>query len=348
MNRDVSIFLDLARFLAAYLVFISHASSNAITGGLLWQIGGLGREAVDIFFVLSGFVIAHVTVTREQTARDFAVNRIARVASVALPALAATLVLDAIGIAANPAVYTEFCCAPGSAWWSYPRNLLFLGDIWSHHLSPGSNVPYWSLGFEAWYYLAFALFFFLPRFGWLASAIALLLAGPGIAILFPLWLLGVACHRWNAPANRAASLMAAGLAILLAVIVFNRRNGQIFDPFALSPARLIEYGHDYATALGFALFLAGLKAAPATLAGALRPLERPIRWLAGATFALYLFHMPLLRFIAAVLPFPHASWQMWATIHTCVPLATLALAEVTERRKAWWRVQVDRLIPGKA
>ena len=58
MNKQLSIYLDLLRFLAAVFVFISHAST--FSGGWLWQIAKLGHEAVVFFFILSGFVIAFV------------------------------------------------------------------------------------------------------------------------------------------------------------------------------------------------------------------------------------------------------------------------------------------------
>jgi peptidoglycan/LPS O-acetylase OafA/YrhL len=57
---------------------------------------------VDVFFVLSGFVIAFVTTERESDGRSFAIARLARVYSVALPALVVTFVLDAIGRSIKP------------------------------------------------------------------------------------------------------------------------------------------------------------------------------------------------------------------------------------------------------
>lgn len=66
MNRTVSLYLDLVRFTAAIAVFISHISGQRFTGGLLWQSEPYGDEAVDVFVVLSGFVIAYVA-SRSET-----------------------------------------------------------------------------------------------------------------------------------------------------------------------------------------------------------------------------------------------------------------------------------------
>ena len=104
MNRETSIYLDLIRFTAAVFVFLTHASREQSSGGFLWQLQ-FGREAVDVFFVLSGFVIAHVVETRERSALAYAVARAARLYSVALPALALTFLLDRIGQPLRPENY---------------------------------------------------------------------------------------------------------------------------------------------------------------------------------------------------------------------------------------------------
>ena len=352
MNRELSIALDLSRILAAGAVFVSHASWQAHTGGLLWQLGGIGREAVDVFFVLSGFVIAHVTAGRERMAREFAINRAARIASVAVPALVATFLLDAIGRGAMPALYADFCCENALAVvWRYLRNLLFIGDIWSEHISPGTNVPWWSLGFEAWYYLAFGLFVFMPRpWNWGAAAGALVVAGPGIAVLFPLWLLGGVgyrvCRRWSPGVRMGAALVVAAAVLLPVVMVFGPREGQIYGAFSLALARLLDYGQDYVIGLLFLGFLLGIRGLSDVLAGAFRAIERPVRWFAGATFTLYLFHLPLMRALVAVSPWPADSWGVRGLVLFGVPLLVLGIAEVTERRKAFWRSGLARLVGG--
>lgn len=342
MTPSLSVFLDLVRILAAAAVFLSHASWHDHTGGLMWQISGIGREAVDVFFVLSGFVISHAVATsspHQASPRQYVESRAARVASVAVPALVLTFVLDSIGRAASPALYHGFCCGPEP--WPFLRNALFVGDVWSHHVAPGSNIPWWSLGYEVWYYAVFGLLCFAPRpWNGVAAGALLLVAGPGIAVLFPLWLLGGLARRWCVAGGFGgrAAMLAGSLGIVLATVLA-RREGNIYDPFALTPGRLGDYAQDYLVGLLFVLVLAGARSAAPRLP------ERPVRWLAGATFTLYLMHLPMIRAVVAVSPWPAESWATRTMVLLGVPLAVLAFAEVTERRKALWRNGLRRLWP---
>ena len=111
MNRATSLYLDLARFIAALVVFGGHVSGQRLTGGLFWQFGLYMSHAVTVFFVLSGFVIRFATDQRETTAHAYGISRAARIYSVALPALAATFILDSIGHHIHPDYY--------SARWGY-------------------------------------------------------------------------------------------------------------------------------------------------------------------------------------------------------------------------------------
>ena len=50
-----------------------------------------------VFFVLSGFVIAYVSEQKEHTLREYSISRLARLWSVAVPALILTIALDQLG-----------------------------------------------------------------------------------------------------------------------------------------------------------------------------------------------------------------------------------------------------------
>jgi len=351
MTPALSLFLDLTRILAAAAVFVTHVSWHTTSGGLLWQFYGLGREAVDVFFVLSGFVIAHVTMTRETSGRDYAISRLARVYSVALPALVATFLLDAIGRGAMPMLYHGYCCdIAGPVVWQFLRNLLFVGDVWSLHVTPGSNIPWWSLGYEVWYYVAFGLILFLRRpWNYVTAVVVLAAAGPGIAVLFPLWLMGVLARRYcvtqSLPPVVARVSFLLGLIGLVVATAFSHRHGEIYDSFALTWVRWGDYAQDYAIGCLFLAVLLGAHGLSAQLIYPLSRIARPLRWLSGASFAFYLFHVPVLRMTVALSPWPAEAWQTRLVILVGVPLVLLLVAEVTERRKVFWREVFRRLLP---
>lgn len=348
MNRETSIYLDLVRFIAALFVFFTHASWQQSSGGLLWQLG-FGREAVDVFFVLSGFVIGHVVETRERSPLAYAVARAARLYSVALPALALTYVLDRIGQPLRPDLYTVWCCDLASPARQYFGSLVFLNEIWSQHAPPGSALPYWSLGFEVWYYVAFGLAFFAPRpWNLIAAALVLLAVGPGITVLFPLWLLGLyayrLCARRRLPRVAGAALCAGALIVLVLYLEDAHRYGELYTAFSLSPERLHDYAQDYIVAVLFTLHLIGFVAVSDWFAPLLLRCERPIRWIAGMTFSLYLFHVPLIHVVVALAPWPADTWPTRSLVFFGVPLMVAALAQVTERRKAAWRRAILALL----
>jgi peptidoglycan/LPS O-acetylase OafA/YrhL len=98
-----------------------------------------------------------------------------------------------------------------------------------------------------------------------------------------------------------------------------------------------ELALDYVVAGLFAVHLIGVRAIPALLGPVLNRLARPIRWGAGATFAIYLFHLPVAQFLATLVPWPPAFWATRLFIIGGTLAIVLALAEVTERRKEVWR-----------
>ncbi|HEV7881850.1 acyltransferase family protein, partial [Bradyrhizobium sp.] len=75
-----SLYLDILRILAALTVLIDHASA---VFDIRW-FGGSGHHAVIVFFVLSGYMIAHAAHQPGVDLRTYAQHRAARILSVAL------------------------------------------------------------------------------------------------------------------------------------------------------------------------------------------------------------------------------------------------------------------------
>jgi peptidoglycan/LPS O-acetylase OafA/YrhL len=347
MKRGISLYLDLLRFLAALVVLFQHLSWEHFSGGVFWQIGPYGAQAVIVFFVLSGYVIGYVTDRPDRTARRYAVDRLARIYSVALPAVLLTFALDAAGSWLRPDLYAGLWVnVDGAIWRQFLRNLLFLNQLWGADYYPGSNVPYWSMGYEVWYYVAFGLFLFLPRRWSVPAAIAVLVfVGPRVAGLFCVWLLGLAAYRlsrdrWPLSPAWGKALFFGAPVLLLAYELSTVR------PLAPIPW---QTGWELAKTATVGAFIAAHLLGAARIAPMLgRWLERwalPIRFMAGRSFSLYLFQLPVLQFLLSLMPWPPTSWFSRITLAVGTLAIVLLLAEVTERRKDVWRRLFDRLLP---
>lgn len=339
MTRGTSLYLDLVRFAAAMTVLLGHFSHHRISGGLFWQVDLFGsNQAVMVFFVLSGFVVAYVTDARERTPRDYAISRAARIYSVALPALLAVPALDWLGRTINPAAYDVI--GPTTLW-GFVAHLLFLNEAWLHHIEFGSLYPYWSLGYEVWYYAVFGVAIFTPApWSLPAAGLVLLAIGPNVAALFPVWLMGWGCYRLSrrrAPAAHLPAILLIAGPILgwVAFEWFAWRSGLRSGITPLYEQRW-QIWQNYVLGLLFSLHLLGITWRSEWVGAVLARPAAAIRWLAGATFTIYLFHFPVMMVLLAVCPWPGiAARRVFLLAGTLV--CVFLIAEVTERRKAAWR-----------
>jgi peptidoglycan/LPS O-acetylase OafA/YrhL len=153
--------LDLTRFLAAFLVVLSHArgtvfekyssldpgSQGAVTFAFYF-VARIGHEAVVVFFVLSGYLVAGKALERmiggtfDQV--DYAIDRVTRIWIPLIPALVFSALL-------SDHFPSEI---PGA--WVWAGNLFGLQTVVVPNLC--GNAPLWSLAYEIWFYiLAYAV-----------------------------------------------------------------------------------------------------------------------------------------------------------------------------------------------
>ena len=223
------------------------------------------------------------------------------------------------------------------------RCLSFTNALWGSDREFGSAVTYWSLGFEAVYYVLFAIAVFAR--GWTRAVLFVLAAaaaGPRIMALFPAWLLGCGCYALC----RRRIGWGWGLFLLpvVAFAVLVRRDAflPIVHGLGYSARPLVLA---YAVAGLFALHLIGARAISLPLERALGWAGGPIRWLANTTFTLYLLHVPLSFMIRSWLPVDASPGQAAAVLLPGVLSTTFLIAGVTEKRKQAWRNACLRLIP---
>ncbi len=347
LTPALSLYLDAWRLLAALAVMMCHFGSRRMSGGLLWQMTPYGAQAVDVFFVLSGYVIAYAA-TRETTPRVFALSRLARLWSVAVPALVVTFGLDAVGRAICPAAYAAL---PGhpiglSIAWQTAAGLLFVNQLWRHAIPVGANIPWWSLGYEAPYYLAFFWLTFGGRIGRIVGPLGVAaMAGPTITVMSSLWFTGAAVRRRHARHGEPGALPWRSLLAAPALWIGYEAGCHVLGrPLGIIAGTRAELPQDL---LVGALFAIHLWQAPALLAR-LPPcpprLARAIRYGASRSFALYLMHYPVMLFLRAVMLLVVPSWSpmilLPATLLICAGLGGL-----TEARKDVWRRGLALLVP---
>jgi len=355
MNRGFSIYLDLVRVLAALAVIVYHSNFRLLTTEKL-PFSNHGHAAVIVFFVLSGYVIAYITSERENTPLSYWSSRLSRFYSLALPVVLLTPLLDMAGEAMTPQFYTGGTTTYGLAWLRILTSLTFLNEVWLVSIMSFSNVPYWSLCYEMWYYVLFAIAVFMRGKArlWLGGAVAAML-GPKILLLAPIWLLGVALHRmpalerippWLGWALFLASwpmyalfqhygLTEAGSRLLLRLIGEKWHHQMAFSKFFIT---------DYLLALIVAANFIGFRAVAHRFAAVLRPCEKVVRWLSGYTFSLYLLHQPLLQFYAAAFDGDPRGRLFYSQVMLATLLSIVVIGHFTEHKRHHLRKLIRRML----
>ncbi|HEY9229621.1 MAG TPA: acyltransferase [Gemmatimonadaceae bacterium] len=347
MNKAFSIYLDLVRFLAAFVVVLYHSRDVL---WIPWSIARYGNEAVIVFFVLSGYVISFVADEKEKTLKAFAISRATRIYSVAIPALVLTWFLDTVGFhLLNSAAYP-----PGKRAWSLPlvrafAGLTFTGEIWDTSIQMFSNLPYWSLHYEVWYYAAFAVLTYIGgRKRTMLFVLLCAFVGPKLLLLMPVWWAGVLLYRWQRLRN--ISMNAGYLMVALstmALFLYNPMGPQAAPTVAFYPLGFSDrFLTDYLFALIVVAHFLGVRAICLRHGSLLLAAERPIRSLAATTFALYLLHQPLLLFFNAAYFAQPFTMTRYVLVMLSTILSAFALNNAIEANKKPLRWVIARLADG--
>lgn len=307
-RRAMIVNLQILRALAAYLVFLTHFGPYA--GSILPRPDCLtfGAAGVDVFFVLSGFIMFVSTRGRGEGAGSFLLRRVARVVPVywlvtGVVALVALTGLKPIGIMELRPEYLL-------------QSLLFLPFSRGGYIEPLISVG-WTLNYEMFFYVVFAGLLLVPSLARRALAAAAIFLGlallgllplPGIYFAFytkPIILefaagigLGYAYLRPTPPAPGAPVRRIAASAVAVAgLLILASQLAAVSGGFALEPT-------------GFVRPLVWGSAAT-LIVGAMLLLERHgvtlrARWLlaqGNASYSFYLVHNLMLHTAAKVAAF---------------------------------------------
>lgn len=373
-GANASILLDVLRFGAALAVALTHLPLFMTAKGLVPERSG--NTAVCVFFVLSGFVMRYVTVTRVTTARAYCIDRISRMYSVVLPALALTVLLEWIAQHHAPLVFAH--AASPFAWRDLPaqmlENLTFTVGWWDFGTTPLANGAFWSLPFEVVYYALYGLLAYAPRARWVLIPLLLLLVGPSIALLFPIWLLGAGLYDVYARSQergtglRVSLLVCAGflatmfllrhqlLGFLRATEVAQRREALTHFVASFAWGRNTFHGaqlhwldrfsitYFFSATLLVVLMLPLLLWLDGHVPAATKTVVSRVRLIADSTFTLYLLHLPALLLLMS---FTHGPWRtreqgLLALLLTIV--VSIGLAQVFDHLKNAMRAGLRALL----
>ena len=305
------------------------------------------RVGLVLFFVLTGFLLFRAWVRSGAAGgpapanATYAVHRIGRI----VPAYWLAIIGSALALyplAGSPGVRLP------------PAGLLPLFFIFAENFNPQTlltlDPPMWTLAVEATFYLA------LPGLGWLAlragrgrgtmTLVPLVLLAGGVIFNYVISLHGGGSPGW--PKSLLAMLPYFALGMLAAVIVegrgLSRPSARIWVAVGvllvvanvvvqIEAFDVLRVLRDLSAAVGFAIIVAVAALRPP------KPLEwRPLVWIGGVSYGLYLWHVPVLLVLRAdgLLPL-----NPWGATLVALPLSLLlgwmSLRLVEQPAMAWSR-----------
>jgi len=336
MNKSTSLYLDFLRIFAAFGVLLNHANFPWFSNSLF--PGDLGHKFVAFFFVLSGFLIAFTVDKKNKGGTNYLISRFSRLYSVVFPALIFTYLIDHLGIYLHPAFYSMHV-DPDRQAVRFFLNLTFMQQIWNLCIKPSTNGPFWSIAYEFWYYIMFWVFCYYTGGRRIIGLLLLsMFVGIKILLLLPVWIFGVIAYKCTQKVkitSKIARIILIPVSIAIVILTF------IWD-FSV-PANNWFYGKqllffsanfvfDWVYGLLVAINVYCFSISSFELK---RPMliERAIKHLSSISFSLYLFHFPLLVFIASIVPYNKSSYFQVVLILILVLLIVNVLSIISEKQR---------------
>jgi exopolysaccharide production protein ExoZ len=331
----------LVHYVALFSGWLAPRSAGLTFAGALQSAGFIG---VDLFFVISGYLIYGMVVRKVIDHRNFAMRRIERI----YPAFLVMLVL----YSALAFVGGESRLPPtraGTAMY-LAENFLLLPGVFN--IKPLITVA-WSLSFEIFYYLAIPILVGVLRLrGWRPGARIALIALAALAWLPICHELGLWLHAktvmfaggmivWELHALRREAPTDAGHALAAAAALLALPVGVAFSDWtALSTAlRLGDWGA-FVRQGWLAVVLPVVAYDSYSGRGPLARLFswRPARWLGNMSYSYYLMHGLALKFLALIIarlaakPDPAFFWLAMPAIFLATTVPSFVLYAAVERR----------------
>ena len=276
--------LQVLRAVAASLVVLAHIAT--LNESLLLPWLGWGTAGVDLFFVISGFVMVHTTAGRAVTPAQFALNRIIRI----VPMYWGLTIVVFLVAWLDPSLLK----ATRADWMELAKSLLFVPFAKSNGQVQPTLFLGWTLNYEMFFYALFAISLLIasPRKRLATMTVTLVLLVVAGAVLQPR---GIAMRFYTDPILLEFLF---GMALAYGQTCFDlRRVATIWPILALVVAALIliypwpagELGLHRVYALGLPATLIVFAAVVLEAHGKVHS-GGPMLLLGAASYMLYLTH----------------------------------------------------------
>jgi len=333
-NQTLISFLDMSRWAAAFIVFISHLrnplffSYNSINPEeiniviQIWYfITGWAGEAVIIFFVLSGLLVGASGYEKINMGRfsvsSYLIDRFSRLYVAFIPALMLSFMFDYFGSSyfsnigfwdhSHPMINEKINSISFEEKLKldiFVANFFMLQNFFFDTL--GSNSPLWTISAEFWFYIVFAVFALL-KLGQGKYVTVLLFSFMffflyffrfEFVLLLGYWLVGVFAGTMK-PSTKIKPSFA--FFIVISALVFSR----FFINLSSTATEIVVT--NYIIAISYGLLILSMRGKDFNFFIKFSSINK---FLASFSFSLYLLHFPIMLIILAVL----SQYQIFAGI----------------------------------
>jgi exopolysaccharide production protein ExoZ len=337
--RDSVKSIQFLRFIAAALVVFSHAMDNAkyqiadSTSPLIHYVADFGRSGVHIFFVISGFIMIYASFGegREFDSSEFLLRRFIRIFPIYWVYAAAYILMRQIVSRGYNSIWDVF------------GSLLLLPNYSWVIIAPG-----WTLSYEIYFYICFAIFMILGltrgllamTFFFMISIAAGLVVQFGntglqlatnsllIEFLFGAWIAYVFVSGAHLSLTLANTLVVLGVALFMIGIAlgYNRL------------PTVLTWGVPSALLIAGSVFK--------ERGGGLSGFVQRYSYLGNSSYSLYLLHVLLiglmLRGYLAIFPRPMSGYLLICLVLStlCVPISVVLYEYVERWLVGYWQSMV--------
>ncbi|MDQ2909155.1 MAG: acyltransferase [Candidatus Eremiobacteraeota bacterium] len=314
-------YVDGLRALAVLAVVVCHSGAATFGVAAGWRV--CGARGVDLFFVISGFCLAHPSLSRRRSGSGegtvafgpFLRRRLARLGPSYYGAIALFAILGMTGFGLPTAPMFHHAGLRGQMH-EIVADALFMPSPQSLY-----NATFWTLGLELQWYLVFPALLALYVRQRLLFALAgvtfyvLYLAthvAPPIAGVLPCFMCGIVAADFRLSGKRLPTATLAFVALLLVLAI----HAQLQQPADVDHGDPLWHG----VAFGIVLLAGSCSVAFTRMLSA-----RPLTFIGERSYSIYLVHAPFLAFLG------HAGIP-WALAAVCAVGVGFLYWQIVERR----------------